>query len=62
MEITVSDDGAGMPAPAVASAPGHRGLATMRDRAELAGGWLRFEPGAGGGTTVRFWFPDTRSA
>ncbi|HVU91421.1 MAG TPA: GAF domain-containing protein, partial [Jatrophihabitans sp.] len=62
VEIAVSDDGVGVLLPAAASPPGHRGLTTMRDRAELAGGWLRVEPRAAGGTTVRFWFPDTRSS
>jgi signal transduction histidine kinase len=31
----------------------------MRHRAEVSGGWLQVEPGAGGGTTVRFAVPVT---
>jgi hypothetical protein len=37
--------------------PGHLGLAAMRERAALAGGWLTVNSGPGG-TTVRFWVPD----
>jgi nitrate/nitrite-specific signal transduction histidine kinase len=40
--------------------PGHLGLKAMRERAELAEGWLRIEsrPGA---TTITFWLPERRS-
>ncbi|GEP36494.1 histidine kinase [Nocardioides psychrotolerans] len=56
IEVVLTDDGVGVgPAPA-ASAPGHRGVSTMRDRAELVGGWCRLEQ-AEPGTTVRFWVP-----
>jgi PAS domain S-box-containing protein len=61
VEIAVSDDGVGVSDPSAASPPGHRGLTTMRDRAELAGGWLRIERRDEGGTTVRSWYPDTRA-
>lgn len=60
VEIAVVDDGVGVDPDTVTSAPGHRGLASMRDRAEIAGGWLRLESGPQGGTTVRFWIPDGR--
>jgi signal transduction histidine kinase len=30
----------------------------MRERAELAGGWLRVESAIGRGTTVEFWLPE----
>jgi signal transduction histidine kinase len=40
----IEDDGRGFDDPAVDTGrPGHRGLATMRERAELAGGWLQIE-------------------
>jgi PAS domain S-box-containing protein len=58
VEVAVVDDGIGLDPETVRSPPGHRGLASMRDRAEIAGGWLRLESGAAGGTTVRFWIPD----
>jgi signal transduction histidine kinase len=56
VEITVADDGVGVDPANLRSAPGHRGLATMRDRAEVAGGWCRI---AGGpqGTHLTFWMP-----
>ena len=56
LEITVDDDGVGFDAGAP-SAPGHRGLATMRDRAQASGGWCVVRPRAGGGTSVRLWLP-----
>jgi signal transduction histidine kinase len=37
--------------------PGHMGLATMRERVELAGGRLRIDSGRQG-TAVGFWIPD----
>jgi PAS domain S-box-containing protein len=40
----IEDDGRGFDDPATDTGrPGHRGLATMRERAELAGGWLQIE-------------------
>lgn len=57
VEVSVTDDGVGPGPGALTSAPGHRGVATMRDRAELVGGWCRVEPATGEGTTVRFWVP-----
>jgi PAS domain S-box-containing protein len=57
--VRVTDDGAGFSvAEALARpAPGHLGLAAMRERAELAGGWLLIESDKGAGTTVEFWIP-----
>jgi PAS domain S-box-containing protein len=60
IEVAVSDDGVGL-APDAEARPGHRGLQTMRDRAELAGGWCRLEDRPGGGTTLRFWVPRIRA-
>ena len=57
VEVTVTDDGVGVDVDALAHRPGHRGLATMRDRAELTGGWCRVESAPGQGTTLRFWLP-----
>jgi PAS domain S-box-containing protein len=57
VEITVCDDGIGLDPESATSPAGHRGLTTMRDRAEISGGWWRLERGAQGGTTVRFFLP-----
>jgi signal transduction histidine kinase len=58
VEIAVTDDGVGMTG-VPARRPGHRGLASMRHRAEVSGGWLRVESSPGSGTTVRFAVPVT---
>jgi signal transduction histidine kinase len=58
VEVAVADDGVGING-TPARRPGHRGLASMRHRAEVSGGWLRIEPGLSGGTTVRFAVPVT---
>ena len=50
--LVISDDGMGF-APAVPVAPGHFGLAGMRERARLVGGRLTISSGTGTGTTVR---------
>jgi PAS domain S-box-containing protein len=57
VEVTITDDGVGVAPDRLAPVPGHRGLETMRDRAEITGGWLRLEQPASGGTTLRFWIP-----
>jgi signal transduction histidine kinase len=58
---TVRDDGVGFDVEATLAVdrPGHLGLKAMRERAELAEGWLRIEsrPGA---TKVTFWIPERR--
>jgi PAS domain S-box-containing protein len=42
--VRIRDDGRGFADPDTESGrPGHRGLATMRERAEMAGGWLAIE-------------------
>jgi signal transduction histidine kinase len=58
VEVAVTDDGVGLRG-TPARRPGHRGLASMRHRAEVSGGWLRVEPGPAGGTTIRFAVPVT---
>jgi PAS domain S-box-containing protein len=55
--VRVSDDGVGFAAGEATPVPGHLGLAAMRERADLAGGWLRIESAPGSGTTVEFWIP-----
>ncbi len=57
--VRIRDDGAGF-ATGDETAPGrHFGLAAMRERAELAGGWCRVDSAPGAGTTVDFWLPSS---
>nr|WP_246416016.1 PAS domain-containing protein [Nocardioides luti] len=58
VEIVVADDGVGPAGTQSPPRPGHRGLATMRDRAEIAGGWCTVEA-TSPGTVVRLWLPST---
>jgi PAS domain S-box-containing protein len=56
--VRISDDGIGFdPSVAEAPEPGHLGLPTMRERAELTGGTWRLESAPGRGTTVEFRVP-----
>jgi signal transduction histidine kinase len=55
----IADDGVGF-AESPDPVPGHLGLVAMRERAEMAGGWLRLSSGTGKGTTVEFWIPNQR--
>jgi PAS domain S-box-containing protein len=54
--LRVEDDGTGVAAEDSDERP-RFGLSTMRERAELAGGWLRISPRPGGGTVVECWIP-----
>jgi PAS domain S-box-containing protein len=53
----VSDDGGGFLPDEANPVPGHLGLAAMRERATLAGGWLRIDTVPDRGTTVDVWIP-----
>ena len=55
--VRVEDDGKGLPGEVGEDARGHLGMLTMRERAELAGGWLRVTSRQGRGTAVEFWLP-----
>lgn len=56
--MRIQDDGRGFSAtPTATPEPGHLGLMTMRERAELAGGWFRVRSSPGNGTAVEFWLP-----
>jgi len=56
--VGVIDDGHGFDAARSGeSAPGHLGLTAMRERAEMAGGWVALESIPGEGTTVTVWVP-----
>jgi signal transduction histidine kinase len=56
---SVEDDGVGFAVEDLENPrPGHRGMASIRERAQLSGGWARVESRPGGGTTVTVWVPD----
>ena len=56
--LRVRDDGQGFVADLdAAPEPGHLGLSTIVERAELAGGWARILSAPGEGTTVECWLP-----
>jgi PAS domain S-box-containing protein len=58
VEVRVRDDGTGFDPSAVEEPrPGHIGLSTMIERAELVGGWCRITSGPGAGTLVECWLP-----
>lgn len=58
VEIRVRDDGIGFDPSKVEDArPGHIGLSTMIERAELVGGWCRITSAPGEGTLVECWLP-----
>jgi PAS domain S-box-containing protein len=57
LEIVVSDNGVAVDPESFVSAPGHRGLATMRDRAAILGGSCTMEPSSPHGCTVRVYVP-----
>jgi signal transduction histidine kinase len=53
--VVVRDDGRGFDIARVAARS--RGIALMRERARVAGGWVRVESRPGRGTTVHAWLP-----
>lgn len=55
--VRVIDDGVGFVAEESKTTPGHLGLASMKERATLAGGRLSVEATPGHGTTVEVWVP-----
>jgi PAS domain S-box-containing protein len=58
VEVRVIDDGRGLGPDDIRDQPGHLGVRGMRDRAAVAGGWLRMDSPPEGGTVVRLWLPD----
>jgi len=61
--VLVDDDGAGFDTDRVETpVPGHLGLATMIERAELVGGWCRVSSAAHAGTTVECWLPSDEAS
>jgi len=58
VRMSISDDGRGFDTSGMAApVPGHLGLPTMIERAELAGGWCRVRSAPGEGTVVECWLP-----
>jgi PAS domain S-box-containing protein len=53
--VRIADDGRGFQGRP--DEPGHLGLVSMRERAEMAGGWFRLESDDGAGTVVEFSLP-----
>ena len=60
ISVVVYDDGSGFVVSEGLYLPGHLGLIAMRERAQLAGGWCRFDSEPGTGTRVSFWIPAGR--
>lgn len=62
--VTIRDDGVGFDPDATPAngTPGHLGIASMLERAQLAGGWCRVDSAPGQGTTVAFWVPSITAA
>lgn len=59
--MEIADDGVGFePREAVVAAPGHMGLAAIRERAEMAGGRCELHSLPGQGTTFDIWLPTDR--
>jgi signal transduction histidine kinase len=56
--VHIHDDGRGfLVEEATRPRPGHLGLAAMRERAEMAGGWLQMESAPGAGAAIEYWIP-----
>jgi PAS domain S-box-containing protein len=60
--VSVKDDGKGFSPESAKTQAGHVGLDSMRERAELAGGWWRIGSAEGSGTTVEFFLPSRTEA
>jgi PAS domain S-box-containing protein len=56
----IADDGVGFEEDPSRPATGHLGMVSMRERAEMAGGWFRVASSAGKGCVVEFWIPDNK--
>jgi PAS domain S-box-containing protein len=56
----IADDGVGFEDDRSRPVAGHLGLVSMRERAEMAGGWFRITSSAGNGCLVEYWIPDSK--
>lgn len=59
--MRISDDGVGFRSEDVVDRPGHLGLGSMRERAEMAGGRCSLFSLPGAGTTLEVWMPPPRA-
>jgi PAS domain S-box-containing protein len=58
IRVNIADDGVGFDLGVLSNPqPGHMGLAAMRERAELAGGWVEVGSTPGTGSVVEIWVP-----
>jgi PAS domain S-box-containing protein len=56
--VRIEDDGVGMSTgDETLSRPGHLGVRSMRERVEMAGGWIEITSRPGEGAVVEFWLP-----
>jgi len=63
MLLRVKDNGVGFdPEVVLAGVPGHFGIVSMRERADIAGGRCDVVSAPGEGTTISFWVPDSPKA
>ncbi len=59
IHVRIRDDGVGASSEDLQRPqPGHLGVNSIRERADLAGGWSRISGEPGRGTTVEFWLPE----
>ncbi|HLF69802.1 MAG TPA: PAS domain S-box protein [Actinomycetota bacterium] len=59
--VRVKDNGIGFTFSEVeVGQPGHLGLSSVRERAQMSGGWSRVISAPGSGTTVEFWLPEAQ--
>ena len=56
-KVRITDDGKGFKVGDPAMRAGHFGLVSMRERAQIAGGWWIVSCPPTGGTVVEFWLP-----
>jgi len=59
--VRIADDGHGFVVDGADSKPGHLGLLSMRERAQIAGGWWSIKCPVGQGTIVEFWLPSSQA-
>lgn len=59
--LRIEDDGEGFDAERTPG-PDHVGLISMRERAEIAGGWCQIQSVQGAGTIVEIWLPEAGSS
>ncbi len=62
VELTVTDNGRGLPVNAGRAVPGHRGMSDMQDRATVAGGFCTVTNAAEGGAQITAWLPAPSAA